>query len=110
MIEGRPFLYQGLDGKVYRVDEDGVQPIQYWSSDTGIVAFVDGDKKDHEPKPLLFHHNVQIIMASSPRSINSSWITQSNDGLVTILIAKLWSARELFLAGFVLGLLLSTLG
>src|SRR5579863_4451187 len=102
MIEGRPFLYQSLDGIVYHVNERGVQPIQSpWSPENVIVAFVDADKKDHEPNSILFDDDVQIIMVSSPNGANTSWIDQAN-GQVEILIAKLWSPRELFLTGFVL--------
>ena len=39
MIEGRPFLYQALDGIVYRVNEHGVQLDQHVSLLRPVIAF-----------------------------------------------------------------------
>jgi len=107
MIEGRSFLYQGLDRTVYHINENGVQAIQSWSSDE-IVAFVDGDMESYEPSLMLLDDRVQIILASTPEGANGKWIKQAGD--VKVIATELWSPHELFLAGFVLGiLLLSTL-
>ena len=107
MIEGRSFLYQGLDRIVYHINENGVQAIQSWSSDE-IVAFVDGDMESYGPSVMLLDDRVQIILASTPKGANGKWIKQA--GCVTVIATELWSPHELFLAGFVLGiLLLSTL-
>jgi hypothetical protein len=107
MIEGRPFLYQALDGTVYHVNENGVQAIDSWSSVEEIVAFVDADDDSYRPNLMLLNVNVQIILATSPRGANQKWIKQA--GHVKRIATKLWSARELFITGFVPGLLLSTL-
>ena len=107
MIEGYPFLYQASDGTVYSVNENGVEAIRSLPSNEPIVAFVDGDENNYDPKRMLRGCTVQIILVSSPGGANRRWIKQA--GNVIILAAKLWSPRELFLAGFVLGLLLSTL-
>jgi len=108
MIEGRPFLYQARNGTVYHVNEEGIQAIQSWRSDEHIVAFVDGDKKGYEPNDmLLLNGKVQIILASSPKGGANDWIKQA--GSVDALATELWSPRELFIAGSVLGLLLSAL-
>ena len=45
MIEGRPFLFQVIDGTIYHIAEKGVEAVQSWSSKERIEAFVDGDKK-----------------------------------------------------------------
>jgi hypothetical protein len=106
MIEGRPFLYQDLDQFVYHINENGVQAIQSWSSDE-IVAFVDGDRESYEPRPMLLDNKVQIIMTSTPKGASMKWTEQA--GGVEVIVTELWSLHELFVAGFVLGLLLSTL-
>jgi len=105
MIEGRPFLYQAQDGTVYYVNEKGVQPIEFWSSNEYIVAFVDGDR--NEPDYMLLREGVQIILASAPKGARAKWIKQT--GFARTVATKLWTPRELFIAGFVLGLLLSML-
>lgn len=107
MIEGCPFLYQAWDGTVYYVNENGVQAIQVWSSKEEIVAFVDGDEDNSDPKRMLCRPTVQIILVSPPRDANRRWTKRAGD--VTTLATELWSSRELFLTGFVLGLLLLTL-
>jgi len=107
MIEGREFLYQANNGTVYHVNENGVRAIRSWSSREEIVAFVDGDRENYVPDDMFDTGTVQIIVAAPPRGASRGWIDQAND--VTIFATKLWSPRELFLTGFVLGLLLSTL-
>ena len=107
MIEGCPFLFQDTGGTVYHVNENGVNSIWSWPSKEYIVAFIDGDKKNYEPKKMICKRPVQIIMASSPKGTEGDWIKQ--EGGVTTLATELWSLRELFLTGFVLGLLLPTL-
>ena len=107
MIEGCPFLYQASNGTVYYVNENGVQVIQSWSSDAEIVAFVDGVEDNYDPNCMLRSCTVQIILASPPKGANRRWTKRA--GGVTTLATKLWSPRELFLAGFVLALLLSML-
>jgi len=106
MMEGRSFLYQDLDRTVYHINEDGVQAIQSWSSDE-IVAFVDGDRESYEPRLMLLDERVQMIMTSSPRGARGKWTAQAGD--IKVIVTELWSPHELFFAGFVLGLLLSTL-
>ena len=106
MIQGRSFLYSGLDRIVYHINENGVRAIQSWSLDE-IVAFVDGDMESYEPSFMLFDSKVQIIMASSPEGANAKWTDQA--GGVKAIVTEPWSPRELFLAGFVLGSYLSTL-
>jgi len=104
MIEGRPFLYQAKDGTVYHVHEKGVQPIESWSSNEDIVAFVDGDKEGYKPNNMLIpRRRVKIVLASSPKGANKPWM--KDKGRVTTLATTLWSPQELFLTGFVLGLL-----
>ena len=107
MIEGHPFIYQALDSTIYRVNEEGVQAIPYWSSNEPTVAFVDGDAKDSQPDPSLWNNKVQIIIAVSPKGTNQKWLKQ--DSHAVIIATKLWSPDELFLAGFVSRLFLSTL-
>jgi len=108
MIEGCPFLYQTSNGNVYSVNENGLHAIRSWSSDEDIVAFVDVGRNNYDdPNDILHHRTVQIILATSPRGANRRWIKRA--GGVTKLITELWSPRELFVAGFVLGFLLSTL-
>jgi hypothetical protein len=109
MIEGDPFLYQPRDGTVYYVNENGVEVIQTWSSMDEIVAFVDGDKFDHQPNYMLQCSNVQIVLTTSPKGTDptENWI--KDIGCVTILATKLWSRHELLLTGFVLALLYSAL-
>lgn len=103
MIEGSPFLYQDRGGNVYHVNQKGVEVITSWSSEEGITAFVDGDKKNHEPDFMLAHPMVQIILASAPKGAHQPWMKQI--GRVKVLATKLWSCRELLLTGFVLRLL-----
>ena len=109
MIKGCPFLYQARNGTVFHVNENGVQAIESWPSNTGIVAFVDGDNSDYEPHDMLFKDGVQIIMASSPKGTMAKWIRQKQYGHITTIATNLWSASELFIAGLVLGLLLTML-
>jgi len=107
MIKGRPFLYESSDRTVFHVNENGVQAIRSWYPDKHIVAFVDGDK-DYEPQHMLtVNKSVQIILGSSPQGTGGMWVKQA--GSVEVLATELWSPRELFIAGSVLGLLLSTL-
>ena len=106
MIEGRSFLYEDIGRSVYHINENGVQAIQDWSSDE-IVAFVDGDRDRYEPSPILFDPNVRMILASSPQGANRKWKDQKRR--MKAIVIKPWLRHELLLAGFVLGLLLSTL-
>jgi len=108
MIEGQPFLYQARNGIVYHVNEKGVQVIGSWPSSEDIVAFVDGDKDGHEPADMLLQDNVRIILASPPKVATARWVQQRPD--IKIITTELWSCREVFVAGFVLRLLLSMLG
>jgi hypothetical protein len=109
MIEGRPFLYQSMRQTVYHVAKEGVEVVQSWSSQEPIVAFVDGDKGDHEPEGTLVRHSVQLVVASSPKGAFGKWIKQLGHGsLITRLAIKLWSRKELFLTGLIL-VLFSTL-
>ena len=108
MIEGRPFLYQTMDKTVYHVHEKGVQAIESWSSKKDIVAFFDGDKDNYEPHDMLkARRRVRIVLVSSLKGANQPWM--KDKGSITAVATKLWSARELFLTGFVLGLLHSAL-
>ena len=107
MIDGCPFLYQASNRSVYYVNEDGVQAIQSWTSTAEIVAFVDGYAGNYDPRDILCKNTVQIILSSSPRGAHRSWTKRAVN--VETLAFKLWSFRELFLAGFVLGLLLAML-
>ena len=108
MIEGRPFLYQDREGTVYHINENGVQAIRSWPLDINIVAFVDGDKRGAEPRSMLWQDNVRIILASSPKGTQTSWAKQ-REAEIKIIATTPWSDLELFIAGFVLGLLLSML-
>jgi len=104
MIEGRPFLYQAQDQTVYHVNENGVQAIWFWPSNKDIVAFVDDGKNSNEPHSMLLQERVAVILASSPKGTRAGWIKQA--GFVKTAATKLWSPRELLLAGFVSGLLI----
>jgi len=107
MIEGRPFLYQAWDGTVYHCNENGVQVIRSWSSKEEIVAFVDGDGDGYAPNPMLCGRGVQLIVAPSPKATTGKWTRQGV--LMKLIVTEPWSPQELFLAGFVLRLLLSAL-
>ena len=109
MIEGEQFLYQAKDGTVYHVNKNGVQAIRAWHPEERehIVALVDGDSEDYEPKDMLTHERVKIILAVSPKGSRARWVKQASD--VRIFAPQLWSPNELFIAGSVLGLFLSTL-
>ena len=109
MIKGEQFLYQAKDGTIYHVNENGVQAIRSWypKEREHIVALVDGDSNSYEPKDTLIHERVMIILAASPRGSNAKWVKQASH--VRIIATKVWSSHEFFIAGSVLGLLLSTL-
>ena len=107
MIEGEPFLYQAKDGTVYHVNKNGVQAIRVLRPEEHIVALVDGDREGYEPKDMLAHEKVKIILAASPKGSDARWTKQAGD--VNKLAIQLWSPTELFIAGSVLKLLLSTL-
>ena len=109
MIEGRAFLYQAQNKIVYHVNEEGVNAISSWPSDEDIVAFVDADGVDYEPDYMLRKSSVQIILVASPKGGRSRWAGQMRTGLIKRIATDLWSPRELFIAGFVSGLLLSML-
>src|SRR5260221_5537624 len=99
MIEGRSFLYQGLDRTVYHINEDSVRAIQSWSSGE-IVAFVDGDRKSYEPPLMLLNEDVQIILASSPKGASENWTEQA--GGVKLYTSQLCALLELFVSVVVL--------
>ena len=105
MINGEQFLYQAKDGTVYHVNKNGVQAIRAWYPEKRehIVALVDGDSNSYEPKDMLIHERVKIILAASPRGSKAKWVKQANS--VRIIATKLWSSHEFFIAGSVLGLL-----
>lgn len=109
MIEGRPFLFQPMDGTVYHVAENSVEEaVQSWSSEETIEAFVDGDKKT--PSYILRHPSVQLIVASPPSSASPEWARQIGPGsFVTQLVVKPWSREELFRTGYIVLALLSAL-
>ena len=107
MIEGRPFLFQTMQGTVYHVAEKGVEVVQSWPSDETIVAFVDADEY-HKPQRFLFCDTVQIIMASPPKGTSADWTKQAVLGnSITELVTEPWSYKELLLTGLVLALLSS---
>jgi hypothetical protein len=106
MIEGRPFLYQGVRGAVYHVAEKGVKVVESWSSEETTVAFVDGDNADYGPDEILLRRSVQLIVVSPPKGAYQKWIKQTGHAsFVTKLAVKLWSREELLLTGLVLALL-----
>jgi hypothetical protein len=110
MIKGEQFLYQGKDGTVYYVEKNGVQEIRSWYPEERehLVALVDGDSKDYEPKDMLTHQRVKIILAASPKGSGARWVVKQA-GDVRIFATQLWSPNELFIAGSVLISFLSTL-
>ena len=100
MIEGHPFLFQPRNGIVYHVTEHGVKMVSSWSSNEGIVAFVNGDKMNFEPDEIIRHPSVKLIIASSPKGTVSNWAKQLGPGAhVTEIAIQLWSPKELFLTG-----------
>jgi hypothetical protein len=106
MIEGRPFLYQAMQGAVYHVAESGVEAVESWPSKETIVAFVDCDNMNYDPGLILCKPSVQLIVASSPKGADQTWTKQLGPGsFMTVLAAKLWSRKELLLTGLVLALL-----
>ena len=110
MIEGRPFLFQATQKTVYHVAKEGVAVVRSWSSEEPIVALVDADKKNYELKTMLTDRSVQLIMASSPRGPDESWIKQAAPRVgITKLVIDPWSYKELFLTGSVLELLYHSL-
>ena len=108
MLEGRPFLYQDREQTIYHLNEDGVRAIGSPPSDRNIVAFVDGDKHASEPHTMLWQNNVRVILAASPKGTQTAWVKEKQ-GSIKIIATTPWSNRELFIAGFVLGLVLSML-
>jgi len=102
MIEGRPFLFQAIQGTVYRVAGEGVEVVRSWSSEETIVAFVDADK-DYGPNHILrFDGSVQLIVASPPNGLPPRWTKQvPPTAAITQLVVKLWSYEELLLTGLV---------
>ena len=102
-----------MGGTVYHVTHNGVEVIRSpWVPETPIVAFVDGDKGYTEPKDVVCHSLVQIVMATFPKGAHQPWLEQLPSTIIdfTILATSLWSPRELFLTGLVLAFLVSTLG
>ena len=71
------------------------------------MAFVDGEEDRHTPNLMLHGGGVQLVLASSPKGAREKWTWQAR--YVRVIVTELWSPQELFLAGFVIRLLLSTL-
>jgi hypothetical protein len=111
LIAGRPFLYQTKDRTVYHVSQNGVEVnLSSWSPQAHIVAFVESDEGNCEPKDFLRNPFVQIIVASSPKGAHQRWTKQTcKYTMLTRLATSPWSPSELFLTGLVLAFLLSTL-
>jgi hypothetical protein len=104
MIEGRPFLYQAIDGALYHVGERGVEAVQSWPDET-TVAFVDGDE-NYKLNSSLMRNPVQLIVALSPKGANQKWTKQIGHASSFVKLAiKPWSREELLLTGLVLALL-----
>jgi hypothetical protein len=111
MIKGRRFLFQSAAGTVYYVTEAGVEIV--WSLVSrpdpitdSITAFIDGDKGNCQPMGFLLRKSVQLIVAASPKGVKQSWVKQTGDlSFVSKFVVKLWSRKELILAGLVLALL-----
>jgi hypothetical protein len=104
-------VYQTKDRYVYHVSPNGVELIDSWVRRTPIVAFIDAENANSEPRGFLLNHHVKIILASSPRGAHQKWLDQIGDATVfEMLGTRLWSPRELFLTGLVLSFLLSMLG
>jgi hypothetical protein len=105
MIEGRQFLYQSEEGTVYHAAEERVEAVQSWRSEETIVAFIDCDSRNSEPRGFLKRRSVQLIVAASPRGAFQKWTKQlGHGGFITTLVVRLWSYKELLLAGLVLAL------
>ena len=109
LIAGRPFLYQTKEGSVYHVTQNAVVAIESWSSQTHIVAFVDGDEGDYKPPKFLFGPFVQIIVASPPKGADRPWVKQASPSttIITKFATSLWSPCEVFLTGSVSAFLLN---
>ena len=107
MIEGRPFMFQPTTKTVAHVSNEGVKVVESRPSPKEtVMAFIDADEKGHTPKTMLFDYSVQLIVASSPRGTDESWIKQAAPrASITKLVIDLWSYEELFLTGSVLALL-----
>jgi hypothetical protein len=99
MIEGRPFLFQDIEGNVYHVAEKGVEVVKSRPSKESIMAFVDLDEKKR-PDRILFNNSVQLVVASFPNRLNQDWIKQASPTRPpTQLVVALWSYEELILTG-----------
>jgi hypothetical protein len=104
MIEGRPFLYQAIEGTLYLAGERGVEAVQSWPDET-TVAFVDGDD-NYKPNNSLMRNPVQLIVALSPKGANQKWTKQLGHASSIVKLAiNPWSREELMLTGLVLALL-----
>ncbi len=104
MIRGQQFVFQDMHGKVFIIDDAGVNtPEDAWTvSDNEVLTLVDADVKCYEPEAyLLGDSKHRILLTSSPRvRKDRSWLKQFAT-MNAVFTMKPWSRKEFVVASFV---------
>ncbi|KAF8326911.1 hypothetical protein F5887DRAFT_1013155 [Amanita rubescens] len=104
MIRGQQFVFQDVHGKVFIINDTGVNTSEDARavSDDEVLTLVDADDKRYEPEEYLMNDSKhRILLASSPRSRKDRrWLKQFADA-DAVFTMEPWSRKEFVVASFV---------
>ena len=104
MIRGQQFVFQDMHGKVFIINDAGVNTSEEtWTvSDDEVLTLVDADTKCYEPEDYLVDDsNHRILLTSSPRSRRDrSWLKQFANANAVFTMEP-WSRKEFVVVSFV---------
>ena len=104
VIRGQKFVFQDMDGKVFIIDDAGVNLAKEVRAVSGdeVLTLVDADAKCCEPEGYLLRNSKhRILLTSSPRSRRDrSWLKQFANANAVFTMEP-WSRQEIVVATFV---------
>ena len=104
MIRGQQFVFQDMHGKVFIINDAGINTSEEtWTvSDDEVLTLVDAGDKVCRPDNSLFHHKgYRILVTSSPKMKEERRWLKQRVGLHAMYMMKPWSREELVVASFV---------
>ena len=104
MIRGQQFVFQDMHGKVFIIDDAGVNTPEDARAVSGdeVLALVDADAERCKPEEYLVNNSKhRILLTSSPRSRKDrSWLKQLANANAVFTMEP-WSRKEFVVASFV---------
>ncbi len=102
MIRGQQFMFQDDYGKVFIIDDAGVNTpadAPAVSGDDEVLTLVDADAKCCEPNGYLLNNSKHtILLTSSPRRKEDLWWLKQFGNQNAVFTMKPWSREEFVVA------------